>query len=544
MNDYLEYLNESPTIFFQCRNEEGWPVEFVTENITEIFGYKSEDLTTSKIGFIDMVYHRDKQQILEEISALSYTSKNRYEFQPYRIISKDNNISWVQDITKIIRDEKGNITYFFCYITDISNQINLNEKLALSQDIISTIYNNSFQFIGLMKPDGTLIRANKTSLDFANIKEKDVIGKKFWDCPWWKGSVTEQKILEEDIKNASKGELIRTKKVHEDDNGNKIYVDFSIKPVFNHNGDVVYLIPEGHDITDNVLKEKKLKRYMNIINENVLISTTDLEGKIISNSDRFSSVSGFDKEELIGNRHNIMKHLDNDESSYKDLWETITKGEIWKGEHKNVSKNGTIFWVENVITPNFDEGGEINSYTSIYNDITAQKEIEELLITDVLTNIYNRRHFNSIFNSELRRSVRHKYTFILMMIDIDYFKQYNDIYGHHEGDRALLGVASTLKNTLNRPEDYVFRLGGEEFAVITTDIAKEGALKIAENLKFNVERLYLEHKGSLVSKYLTISIGIKYLEIDTHLECEEIYKQTDNALYMAKDKGRNSIFIA
>jgi len=543
MNNYLEYLNESPTIFFQCRNDDGWPVEFVTENIYEILGYKSEDFISAKIGFIDIVYELDKQQILEEVSSVSSSVEDKYEFQPYRVISKNKKISWVQDTTKIIRDEKGKISYFFCYITDITNQIKLNEKLKLSQDIISTIYNNSFQFIGLMKPDGTLIRANKTSLDFANIKEEDVIGKKFWDCPWWKNSKVEQDILKEDIRNAAKGILIRTNKVHQDENGNKIYVNFSIKPVFNNNAEVVYLIPEGHDITDNVLKEKELKRYMNIINENVLISTTDLEGKILSNSDKFSRVSGFEKKELIGNRHNIMRHIDNDDSTYKDLWETIIRGEIWKGQHKNVSKDGRIFWVENVITPNFDEAGKINTYTSIYNDITAQKEIEELLITDVLTNIYNRRHFNSIFNSELRRSIRHKYSFILMMIDIDYFKQYNDIYGHHEGDRALLAVASTLKNTLHRPEDYVFRLGGEEFGVITTDITKEGALKIAENLKFNVQKLYLEHKGSMVSKYITVSIGIKYLEVNTYLECEEIYKQADNALYRAKNKGRNSIYI-
>lgn len=543
MDHYLQYLNESPTVFFKCKNEKGWPVEFVTENVFEILGYKSEDFLSSRISFLDIVYERDKQQIIEEVSNISKFENKKYEFKPYRITTKNNATLWVQDITKIIRNDKDEIIYYYCYITDITNQININEKLEVSEEIISTMYNNSVQFIGLMSPDGTLLRANKTSLEFANIEENDVIGKKFWDCPWWKHSKKAQEVLKEDINKAANGKTIRTQKLHEDENGNKIYVDFSIKPVLNHDSEVIYLIPEGRDITENVLKEKQLKRYMKIINENVLISTTDLEGKIIKGSDKFSIVSGFSKDELIGNRHNIMNHSDNDASAYKDLWETITKGKIWKGIHKNVSKNGTVFWVENIITPNFDEEGVIDSYTSIYNDITAQKEVEELLITDVLTNIYNRRHFNSIFESEFKRSRRHKYTFILMIIDIDYFKQYNDIYGHHEGDSTLFTVANCLKNSLHRPEDYIFRLGGEEFSVITTDIRKDGAVKIANNLRSNVEKLCIEHKGNDISKYLTISIGIKFVDIGSILDYEEIYKQSDNALYKAKENGRNTICL-
>lgn len=542
-DDFLQYLNESPTVFFQCRNENGWPVEFVTKNILENFGYECEDFLSSRLSFLDLVYEEDKKQILEEVEYISNTKLDKYEFKPYRIISKNNKISWVQDITKIIRDENQNPILYFCYITDITNQINLHEKLIQSENIISTIYNNSFQFIGLMTPDGTLIRANKTSLDFANIKEEDVIGKKFWDCPWWRHSIEDQNILKDDIKRASKGESIKAKKIHYDDKGNKIYVDFSIKPVFNQENEVIYLIPEGHNITDNVLKEKRLSKYMKIIDENVLISTTDTKGTIIKSSTKFSKLSEFSKNELIGSNHNIMRHPDNKNSRYKALWETISKGKIWKGEHKNLTKSGEVFWVENIITPNFDDNNKIISYTSIYNDITAKKEIEELLITDVLTNIYNRRYFNSIFDSELRRSRRNYYSFVLMILDIDYFKQYNDIYGHHEGDTALVVVANSLKSILYRAEDYVFRLGGEEFAVITTDVTKEGAIKIANKLKQSIEELEIEHKGSDVSNYLTISIGIKYLSSNFSLDANEIYKRADKALYKVKENGRNSVFI-
>ncbi len=194
-----------------------------------------------------------------------------------------------------------------------------------------------------MSPDGTLLRANKTSLDFASIKEEEVIGKKFWDCPWWRHSRKDQDILKEDIKRASKGEFVKENKIHYDDKGNKIYVDFSIKPVFNQDNEVIYLIPEGHNITDNVLKEERLERYMKIIDENVLISTTDVDGAIIKSSTKFSKLSQFSKDELIGNNHNIMRHPENSNKNYKALWETISKGNIWKGEHKNLTKSGEVF---------------------------------------------------------------------------------------------------------------------------------------------------------------------------------------------------------
>lgn len=541
MNEYREYLNESPTVFFKCKNEHGWPVEFASENVFDIFGYKSKDFTTNKVSFLDLVYENDKQQLLEEVQTVAEALIDKYEFTPYRAITKNKNILWVQDITKVVKNNENKVTHFYCYITDITNQIKLSKKLSATEDIISTIYNNSFQFIGLMKTDGTLIRANKTSLEFANIKEEDVIGKKFWDCPWWQHSKKDQKALKKDIKKAAKGKFVKDQKVHYDDKGNKIYVDFSIKPVFNDKKEVIFLIPEGHNITDKVNQDKILKRYMNIIDENVLVSTTDLEGKIISCSNKFTQLSGFSKEELYKHRHNIMKHPDNDEFLYKDLWKTITQGKTWKGIHKNISKKGKVFFVENIITPNLDKRGNIESYTSIYNDITSQKEISELLITDSLTNIYNRRHFNTIFEAELKRSQRHNYNFVLMILDIDYFKQYNDIYGHHAGDEILIEVASCIKNSLHRSEDYAFRLGGEEFAVITSDISKKGIMHLAKTIKKNIKNLKIKHKGSDISKYLTTSIGIKTVDKKKDLDYETIFKEADDALYVAKAKGRNTI---
>ena len=546
MKKFQEYLNESPTVFFKCLNKEGWPVEFVTTNLKDIFGYEQDDFLSKEMNFYDFIYEEDRQKVLDELTDISKANKEKYELQPYRVVTKDNKVLWVKDITKIIKNDEGKMTHYYCYITDITTQKKIIEKLNVSESIIATMYDNSFQFIGLLEPDGTVIKANKTSLDFVNIIEEDVIGKKFWDCPWWDHSKEDQQILEKEIIEASMGKFIHTQKVHFDEHGNKIYVDFSLKPVCNSKNEVIYLIPEGRNITQSVLNQKQISSHLNIINENVLVSITDLEGKIIKYSDKFKKLSGFTDSELLSNRHDIMKDKDKDSDAnmYKELWETVTQGKVWKGEHRNIAKNGDVYWVENVVTPNFDDNGKIETYTSIYNNITSKKEIAELLIIDVLTNIYNRRHFNNIFKNELKRSRRHGYNFVLMIIDIDYFKQYNDTYGHQGGDIALVSVANSLRNTIHRPEDFVFRLGGEEFGIITSDIENEGIAKLANILRVDVENLHLEHKENTCSKYLTVSIGVKNVSIESNLDYEDIYKLSDDALYKAKEQGRNRVVIS
>lgn len=270
---------------------------------------------------------------------------------------------------------------------------------------------------------------------------------------------------------------------------------------------------------------------------------TDKNGVITDCTKAFCKFKGYKKDEIIGKKHSLFKHSSNDEDFYQDLWKTISQGKVFKAEYQNKTKNGKTVWVENIITPNYDESKNICGFTSVLKDITDKKEIGELLITDYMTKLYNRRYFNTIFGNELKRSRRHQYNFVLMIIDIDFFKQYNDTYGHQAGDKALIKVASVLKESLHRPEDYVFRLGGEEFGVITSDIDEKGAIDLANKIKKSVSNLGIKHNASMVHKYLTISVGIKLVHFDAKLSHSVIYRQADRALYTAKKMGRDQICI-
>ena len=287
--------------------------------------------------------------------------------------------------------------------------------------------------------------------------------------------------------------------------------------------------------------EKKLQNYINIVNQNVIISSTNIQGVITEVSEAFCEISGYKKDELIGKSHNIVRHPNTPTSFYKEMWNTLLSKKEWRGEIKNLAKNGDIYWTYAIITPIL-KNSEIIGFTSIKSDITNKKHIEELSITDELTKIYNRRFFNIKIEEEINRAKRDKKELCLIILDIDFFKQYNDTYGHQEGDFVIKSVANVLKKRTNRAGDFAFRVGGEEFAVIS-HIEKSKVMDYALLIKDDIENLKIEHSGNKASKYVTISLGVvckNAIEINSS---EELYKEADDNLYEAKRSGRNCVVI-
>lgn len=168
-------------------------------------------------------------------------------------------------------------------------------------------------------------------------------------------------------------------------------------------------------------------------------------------------------------------------------------------------------------------------------------KLEHASYTDTLTGIFNRRYFNLVYEREFKRALRNVQSITFIMVDIDFFKQYNDTYGHLQGDVALQNVAHILRSSLLRPGDFVFRLGGEEFGVILTEANCSDAHKMAERLRFNVESLDMEHKGNKNTGKLTISLGAICITPIAGINNETLLQSADTNLYAAKERGRNQV---
>ncbi|MEN4054044.1 GGDEF domain-containing protein [Sulfurimonas sp. NWX79] len=213
-------------------------------------------------------------------------------------------------------------------------------------------------------------------------------------------------------------------------------------------------------------------------------------------------------------------------------------------EIKRVDNSGKIIWVKSTIMPLLDKDAKEIAEVVVQCDITMKKELETLAVTDGLTKLYNRRFFNEVIEREIKRAQRDQSSLSFLMLDIDYFKQYNDSYGHCMGDEVLIKISNTILESIRRPGDYAFRLGGEEFGVLFSGCNVSDSLLIAEKIRKNIEDLNIEHSNSKISNKITVSIGLLTVDFSQESVDEQgFYTMTDDALYQAKRDGRNRVVV-
>ncbi|MCG9876397.1 MAG: diguanylate cyclase [Leptospiraceae bacterium] len=186
---------------------------------------------------------------------------------------------------------------------------------------------------------------------------------------------------------------------------------------------------------------------------------------------------------------------------------------------------------------------ELLETTRILN--MMNRYLENISSHDPLTNVYNRRYFDQFLESEWKNIPKSKEPLSLLMIDIDFFKSYNDEYGHQAGDSALKKFSNMLNEIVTRARDIVARYGGEEFAIILPRTNSKGAKHIADEICKKIYSLEIQHKHSPFSNFLTCSIGVatQYTESWLRDKQEEIILKADKALYKAKEKGRNQAIV-
>jgi len=167
--------------------------------------------------------------------------------------------------------------------------------------------------------------------------------------------------------------------------------------------------------------------------------------------------------------------------------------------------------------------------------------LERMASIDGLTEIPNRRKFDDTLKRELRRSARKKSPLSLILMDIDFFKKFNDSYGHAEGDDCLRRVAKALSRCMQRASDFVARYGGEEFAAILPDTDNSGAVQMAGKIRLAVAHLNIEHTASTVADHVSISLGVATIAVDPNSSPVALIKTADKSLYKAKENGRNRV---
>ena len=167
--------------------------------------------------------------------------------------------------------------------------------------------------------------------------------------------------------------------------------------------------------------------------------------------------------------------------------------------------------------------------------------LQRLMNSDGLTGLSNRRHFDEYLELEWRRAAREQTPVSLLMIDVDYFKAFNDNFGHLEGDEALRQVAKAIRSSSSRPSDLPARYGGEEFALVLPNTSPGGARLLAEKLRITIASMNIAHVAPEPGASLTVSIGVSTMTPTPGSNCRELIQEADKGLYLAKNDGRNKV---
>jgi two-component system, cell cycle sensor histidine kinase and response regulator CckA len=251
-------------------------------------------------------------------------------------------------------------------------------SLLASEQQLQITFDHTSLLLGLLKPDGTIIKANRSALEFSNATPGEVNGKLFWETPWWNHSTEMQAKLRQALKTACGGQPARFEAVLRDAHGKLRDFDVSINPIKDESGRVVFLVPEGYEVTERKQAEAELKRLMTAIEQTPeSIVMTDTQGRILYVNPVFERVTGYSRAEAIGQNTRLLKSDRHDKAFYQELWATISAGEVWHGRFINKKKNGTLFTEDAVIAPVRDEKGTVTHYIAIKRDVTHELELED-----------------------------------------------------------------------------------------------------------------------------------------------------------------------
>lgn len=409
--------------------------------------------------------------------------------------------------------------------------------------------------------DGEIVLANKVFLDTIGYEYDEVIGRKVFDFNIWENEKSREKFVN-DLKKYKK--LVNYENVYVKKDGSKFIGSMSVTTI--NFDDEVFILNMVRDVTElkeieELLQENKKKFETIAMSSASWEAWFDEKGIMVWTNDLVQMITGLTVEESY-NKEDIMKSiLISDEKEvlddkFKAVMEAKQGG---SSETRITTKDGSCKWILINWRAVINENGHFKGYRTSVVDITdkkraeiAAKELSEQLkkekevaernsLTDGMTGLANRRYLDEQIMLEYFRMKRTGEKLSIIMLDVDFFKLYNDAYGHLQGDECLKMVAKVLKTTIKRATDIAARYGGEEFVVLLPDTDEIGAIKVAETLRANVEAMKMEHKDSRISDVVTVSIGVATFDKHSLVAPENLVQKADEALYEAKNSGRNKV---
>lgn len=472
--------------------------------------------------------------------------KGGFEFY-YNITNKmnifDNNVKKVNLYMFVFNMIFLIIIFSLLYIASKNNLKDKKYQNELKN--FRNIINETKAYVFIKDLNGCYTFANQLVLDLFKISQNDLTGKD--DSYFFDLDISNELKKNDDFVMKS-GQSIEKEESNIIKETGELKIYWSVKrPLYDKNENLIGIAGISTDITSRKMLEREIKEQKDLLN--IILDNVDAYIYIKDTNRNFLYVNAntaelFRKpqEEIIG-----CKDIDVLPKEMADIF--------WESDKDVFLKNKKVSTEETIVDPN----GQVKHYWSTklpytYNnenvligfssDITEVHLLKEKLkkesITDSLTNLYNKRHFETIAESEYKRSIRRKLDMSIIIFDIDYFKKINDTYGHYIGDKILEEASKVFKSQI-RKEDTLCRVGGEEFTIILPHTNTTAAVELAERIRVSIEKRIFKF-DEVEDIFITLSFGVSSLTISDK-KFEDILLNADKALYKAKETGRNKVVV-
>lgn len=546
---------------------------FASEAARAVLGYDPKDMVGHNI--IEFIHPDDDVDSLE---FLDQVRASREASHVVRLIKRDGQIAWIESRGRAVVDEEGAVTEIITMSHDVTDRRRgeererarhkVHESLARGRDLPS-ILNLVADYARSVCPDKAcaillmdqmgqkLVRGSASDIPGFS----DLIGLGFGvsnpHSPVALAAKSKERVTVADLRTVTEQWPLFCRAL-----GQHGFVSVWAEPIFDSRGKLIgglallggkvglpddrdqSLLAETSCLAALAIEQKRIEEELLMtatvygnINEGIMVA--DANHKIISVNPAFSALTGYAPEEIIGQIHEFLVCDTDALASLAAMEEHVRNEGTWRGELWTRKKDGSQFLDRVTVTPMADPDGQSTRYISIHLDITEQKNAEERIWKqanfDALTNLPNRRLFRDRLSQEISRLSRLKDSLALLFIDLDKFKEINDTLGHEWGDHLLVEAAKRISNCV-RQADTVARLGGDEFTVILPGLSESRRTdQVAQAIVDALRRPFMLNGQTL---HISGSVGVTLFPADAE-EIDELIRNADQAMYVAKGLGRN-----
>ncbi len=328
-------------------------------------------------------------------------------------------------------------------------------------------------------------------------------------------------------------------------NGTMPFISISGAPLFDAAGSFMGYRGVGHDITQRKQAEEQLRQAATVFehaNEGIVI--TDPDGTILDVNAAFSAITGYGRHEVVGQNPRLLSSGHQGAEFYSKMWQALANQGYWTGELWNRRKDGSVYTEMLTITAVPDPQGQVSLYVGMFHDITIMKEqqarLEHFAHFDALTQLPNRVLLADRLQQAISQAERRGTEVAVVYLDLDGFKAINDLHGHSAGDKLLIELAARMKQAL-RDGDTLARLGGDEFVAVLLDFKNHAESTPILDRLLQLVALPVRIEGE--DMRVSASLGVTFFPQNENLDADQLLRQADQAMYVAKQSGKNRYHI-